>query len=94
MKKINWKVRVKNPYFWFGLVAIVLAAVGAKPEMFTSWEILIIQVKQLFGNPFALGCVVVAFQQVFLFFHSCLFGILWFFFLSRLSILSSIMSAL
>ncbi len=58
--KINWKVRLKNPYFWFGLVAIVLAAVGAKPEMFTSWEILIMQVKQLFGNPFALGCVVVA----------------------------------
>jgi phi LC3 family holin len=28
--------------------------------MFTSWEILIMQVKQLFGNPFALGCVVVA----------------------------------
>ena len=37
--RINWKVRVKNPYFWFGLVAIVLAAVGAKPEMFTSWTI-------------------------------------------------------
>ena len=60
MKKINWKVRVKNPYFWFGLVAIVLAAVGVKPEMFTSWSILIMQVKSLLSNPFALGCVVVA----------------------------------
>ncbi len=60
MKKINWKVRVKNPYFWFGLVAIVLAAVGAKPEMFTSWTILITQCKSLLSNPFALGCVVVA----------------------------------
>ena len=47
MKKINWKVRAKNPYFWFGLVAIVLTAVGAKPE-------------NLLSNPFALGCVVVA----------------------------------
>ena len=60
MKKINWKVRIKNLYFWFGLVAIVLAAVGAKPEMFTSWTILIMQVKNLLSNPFALGCVVVA----------------------------------
>ena len=61
MKKgINWRVRVKNPYFWFGLVAIVLAAVGAKPEMFTSWAILVQQVRELFSNPFALGCVVVA----------------------------------
>lgn len=57
---INWKVRAKNPYFWFGLVAIVLAAVGAKPEMFTSWAILAEQVKSLLSNPFALGCVVVA----------------------------------
>ena len=58
--KINWKVRIKNPYFWFGLVAIILTAVGAEPEIFTSWDILVGQVKQLLGNPFALGCVVVA----------------------------------
>ena len=38
--RINWKVRAKNPYFWFGLIAIILASVGAKPEMFTSWAIL------------------------------------------------------
>ncbi len=58
--RINWKVRAKNPYFWFGLIAIILAAVGAKPEMFTSWTILITQVKNLLGNPFTLGCVIVA----------------------------------
>ncbi len=39
-------------------MAIVLAAVGAKPEMFTSWSILIVQVKSLLSNPFALGCVI------------------------------------
>ena len=58
--KINWKVRVKNPYFWFGLVAIILTAVGAEPEIFTSWEILVTQIKDLLGNPFALGFVVAA----------------------------------
>ena len=58
--KINWKVRLKNPYFWFGLVAIILTAVGAEPEIFTSWDILVGQVKQLLGNPFALGFVVAA----------------------------------
>lgn len=58
--KINWKVRLKNPYFWFGLIAVILAAVGAKPEMFTSWAILVEQFKGLLGNPFAIGCVVVA----------------------------------
>ena len=58
--KINWKVRLKNPYFWFGLVAIILTAVGAEPEIFTSWEILVTQIKDLLGNPFALGFVVAA----------------------------------
>ena len=58
--EINWKVRLKNPYFWFGLVAIILTAVGAEPEIFTSWEILVTQIKDLLGNPFALGVVVAA----------------------------------
>ncbi len=59
MKKINWKVRAKNPYFWFGLIGVILTAVGASPEMFTSWTILIEQLKSLFYNPFLLGCCVV-----------------------------------
>ena len=58
--KINWKVRLKNPYFWFGLVAVILTAVGAKPEMFTSWSILLEQLKAFIGNPFLIGCTLVA----------------------------------
>lgn len=55
---INWKVRVKNPYFWLGLIAVILAAIGVSPESLTSWGILADQIKALLGNPFALGCVV------------------------------------
>lgn len=58
--KINWKVRMKNPYFWIGLLAVILAAVGVTPESLTSWSILYEQVEQLLSNPFAMGCVVVA----------------------------------
>lgn len=58
--KINWKVRVKNPYFWLGLIAVILAAIGVSPESLTSWGILFEQVKSLFLNPFAIGCVAVA----------------------------------
>lgn len=58
--KINWKIRVKNPYFWLGLIAVILAAIGVSPESLTSWNILFGQVKDLFLNPFAIGCVVVA----------------------------------
>lgn len=58
--KINWKVRLSNPYFLIGLLAVVLAAIGVSPESLTSWAVLQDQVMQLLSNPFALGCVVIA----------------------------------
>ena len=58
--KINWKVRFKNPYFWIGLIAVILAAVGVSPESLTSWNILAGQIMELLNNPFAIGCVIVA----------------------------------
>lgn len=58
--KINWNLRIRNPYFWLGLGGVVLAAMGAKPEMFTSWDILLQQLKLVLGNPFLLGSVIVA----------------------------------
>lgn len=58
--KLNWKVRIKNPYFWLGLVAVILAAVGVSPESLTSWSILYAQIRALLSNPFAVSCVIVA----------------------------------
>ena len=58
--KINWKVRIKNPYFWFGLIAVILAAIGVSAESLTSWWILKEQVISLISNPFSLGCTIVA----------------------------------
>lgn len=58
--KINWKLRAKNPYFWFGLLGVILTAMGAKPEMFTSWNILTEQIKLLIDNPFMLFSVLIA----------------------------------
>lgn len=57
---INWKVRAKNPYFWIGLIAVVLASIGVSAESLTSWGILCEQISILIQNPFALGCVFVA----------------------------------
>lgn len=58
--KLNWKVRIKNPYFWLGLIAVILAAIGVSPESLTSWPILYAQIRTLLSNPFAVGCVIVA----------------------------------
>lgn len=58
--KINWKVRFKNPYFWLGLIAVILAAVGAEPEMFTSWGIVFDKIKIFLHNPFLISCTIIA----------------------------------
>lgn len=63
--KINWKVRIKNPFFWVGLVGVILTAMGVSPEMFTSWAAVGEQLLALITNPFMLGSVIVAVLGVF-----------------------------
>lgn len=57
---INWKVRIKNPYFWIALGGVILAAMGVSPEMLTSWEAVWDAFIGLIKNPYMLGCVVIA----------------------------------
>lgn len=63
--KINWKVRIKNPYFWVGLIGVILTAMGVSPEMFTSWEAVGNQLLAFISNPFMIGSVAVAVLGVF-----------------------------
>lgn len=63
--KINFLVRIKNPWFWVGLVGTILAAMGVSPEMFTSWSAVWDAICSLFSNPFQIGCVVLAVLGVF-----------------------------
>lgn len=58
--KINFTVRAKNPYFWIGLLGVILTAVGVSPEMFTSWDIVFAQLRELISNPFMLFSVILA----------------------------------
>ena len=63
--RMNIPLRCQNLAFWIGLGATVLTAMNVSPEMFTSWELLWAEIVALFGNPFRLGCVVVAVIGVF-----------------------------
>ena len=63
--KINFLVRIKNPWFWVGLFSTILAAMGVSPEMFTSWSAVLDAICSLFANPFQIGCVVLAVLGVF-----------------------------
>lgn len=57
---MDWKNRLKNPYFWIGLVGVILSAMGVSPEMFTSWGAVIEQIKEMFSNPYMLSSVCMA----------------------------------
>lgn len=58
--KINWKVRLKNPYFWIGILGVISTAMGVSPEMFTSWSILYSKIIEMVSNPYMLGSVLMA----------------------------------
>ena len=64
--KINWKVRIKNPWFWVALVGVILTAMGISPETFTSWGAVWDAIKALFMNPYLLGCVILSVLGVFI----------------------------
>lgn len=63
--KINWKVRAKQPWFWIGLVGVILTAMGISADTLTSWGAVKDAVVALVSNPFMLGSVLVAILGVF-----------------------------
>ena len=64
--KINWIVRIKNPWFWVSLGGVILTAMGVSPDMFTSWGAVLDALKALVMNPYLLGCVILAVLGVFI----------------------------
>lgn len=59
--KINWKVRIKNPAFWFGIAAAIilpiLAYLGLNWSDMTSWAILGNTLLEAVKNPVILTAV-------------------------------------
>ena len=62
---MNWKVRLRQPYFWVGLVGIILTAMGVNAESLTSWQAVYDAFIGLVSNPFMLGSVFMAVLGVF-----------------------------
>lgn len=60
MNKINLKVRIKNPYFWLGIISALLVAINISPEMITSWSIMKDNIIAVLQNPYKLGCAIIA----------------------------------
>lgn len=63
--KMNLKVRMKNPWFWIGLLGVILTAMGISPETLTNWGAVYVAIQNLISNPFMLGSVIMAILGVF-----------------------------
>ena len=63
--KMNLKVRIKNPYFWVGVIGVILTAMGINPEMLTSWSAVWEAIVNLVQNPFMIGSVIIALLGIF-----------------------------
>lgn len=63
---INIPVRLKNPWFWVGVVSVALTAIGLDPSMFTSWDALYNAILDVLSNPFLLASTALAVLAVFI----------------------------
>lgn len=59
------KNRIRNPYFWIGLIGVVLTAMGVNAETFTTWTAVADALLALLNNPYLLGSVAIAVLGVF-----------------------------
>ena len=61
---INWKLRVKQPAWWIGIISVVLSPIltyfGLTYQDLTTWQSLGEVFSQFFANPYLIGVVLVA----------------------------------
>lgn len=46
--------RLKNPYFWVGVLGMLSLAIGVEPETLTSWGLVWDAIVQFISNPVAI----------------------------------------
>lgn len=63
---MNIKVRVRNPWFWVGVVSVAITAIGVDPQTFTSWAAVWEGIKAVISNPVQLVTMCLAVLSVFI----------------------------
>ena len=64
--KVNIPVRMKNPWFWVGIVSVAITAIGVDPMSFTSWPAVWEGIKYVCSNPVQLVTMCLAVLSVFI----------------------------
>lgn len=60
------KNRIKNPYFWIGLVGVILTALQVEASSLTTWESVIQLVVDTLCNPYLLVTTIMAVSGIFI----------------------------
>ena len=63
---MNIKVRVRNPWFWVGVVSVAITAIGVDPQTFTSWAAVWEGIKAVLSTPVQLVTMCLAVLSVFI----------------------------
>lgn len=58
------KEKIKNPYFWLSLVALIFTAAGIEFETLTSWSLLASALYSIIQNPVSVVAVITAFLGI------------------------------
>lgn len=62
---MNMKDRVKNIYFWIGILGVMLSSSGLVFEELTSWKLLFEGIMSVLSNPVALSSMIMTTLGVF-----------------------------
>ena len=60
MRAVNIPVRLKNPWFWVGVISIAIASIGLDPTTMTTWGAVWAAAVAVLHNPVQLVTVVLA----------------------------------
>ena len=56
--------KLKNPYFWLSVFALIFSAAGIDFETLTSWQLLIQALVDILMNPVAIVAIITAFLGI------------------------------
>ncbi len=63
---MNWKVRMRNPWFWVGIVSAVVSALRVDVNALTSWGTVWSCLARIIENPVQLGTLCLTVLSVFI----------------------------
>lgn len=66
MKKVNIPVRLKNPWFWVGVVSVAIASIGLDASTLTSWEAVAAAALDVLRNPVQVVTLALAVLAIFI----------------------------